>query len=435
MPSAFVKWRERRQRGAVNRAEKRRRGGNVLRGLLLILALLLCCAGPIFFADAITYVPLIMVLLLVVVSIGSLVLAVRGVRVDEESLQASCERGSSIPLSVTFSNRSFVPVARLEVSFFISDLTGGYDATTRTSMALAPREELELIFKARFAHLGSYQVGVDHIIIHDMLGMFSKRIDYAYHEPIDVRPRLFDVGDPDLTHVAKNESRNFFRPIVSDDMDYSGVREYRPGDPLKTVHWNLTARDEGGRMYTRLFEVFAEPGLAVIVDPYTPDYGVEDLMGAFDALVESAASISRAAREMGVDAEIRYLGNDGSPSATHLGSAADADALVHTMLAATPAAGALDSNAAVDMLLSEARASQGRGNVAFCTSRLDDEAARALIDMRMRRRNPMLFMAVPRSLEGKRRKETLRCLTMLAEAGVPYYVIETSETITEVGAA
>lgn len=414
---------------------RRQRLSRIGKALALMVALLLAVVPVVLLADPISYVPPIMALLVGLCSYVMLVLGARGVGVDEGALATSCERGSAIPLRITLSNRSWVPVARAEVVFFISDIAGGYDAMTSIDVALAPREDLDLVFNATFAHLGRYTAGVDRVVLHDLLGLSQRTIQATYHDPIDVRPRIFDLENLDLSSVAKEESLNVFKPVVADDLDYSGVREYRPGDPLKTVHWNLSGRNPEGKLYTRLFEVYAEPGLVVILDPYAPDYEMEDLMGAFDGLVESAASISAVAREMGVDAEVRYLDRDGAPASIHLGSAKDVDSLVHTMMPAAPASRSNDSDAALELLLREARAPQGRGNVAFCTSRASSQAVEALTSIRNRRRNPLMFMAVPRSLAGRERSDALALLPQLSAAKVPYFVVETTEVQTEVKAS
>ena len=416
-------------------AGRRSRSKKLLHAMLLFVSVLLLVLPPLLLSNIIAYAPLIMALLSVAVSYASMRVAASGIDVDEEIRVDSCERGSKVPLKVRIRNGSLVPIARLEAVFFISDIQGGYDVVTSVSVSMNPREDLDLLFDARFAHLGRYNAGIDRIVVHDLIGLFSRNVELASHSSVDVRPKLFDIGTPDMTHVTLEETSKMFRPIVTDEFDYSGVREYRPGDPLKTVHWNLSGRIPDGKLYTRLFEVYAEPGLAVIVDAIAPDYGVENLMSAFDSLVESAASISNAAQELGVESEVRYIDREGAPCAAHLEKTSDVDMLVHTMMPATPAQGQRSDYEAIEMLAREANAPQGKGNVAYCACQVDDAAISALVDMRMRRRNPILFLAVPRQIEDAARTALLEPLKRLAAAGVPYFIVETNEVMTEVKAS
>ena len=412
-----------------------RLGAGAGKALLLLLVLAACIVPCMLIADATAYVPLVTAVVLVSASWGCLQATARSLEVDQLAMAQSCLRGQSVRLAVAVRNRSVVPVTRMELCFFISDIAGGHDVETEVSCAVGSRCTLDLGFDATFAHLGSYECGVDHVVVRDLTGLFSKRVELSGAQRVAVRPKLFDVGDADLAHVAQTETDALFQPIASEDADYAGVRDYRYGDPMKSVHWNLTGRDPSGRMYTRLYEVSAEPGLAVIVDPYAPDYDADGLMGAFDALVESAASVSEAARLLGVDAEVRYLAADGGPASVHLSRTSDVEALVRDMMPARPSTGAAAEGEAAEMLRSEAHAPQGRGNVAYCTSLLTDDAAESLAGMKARKRNPLCFMAVPRDLPGEEREARLAPLKRLAAAGVPYYVIETNEAVTEVRAS
>lgn len=424
----------RRKNNAVKSEQSARSRGvrPALRGLGIVFFLALCALPVPFIADPIAYVPPITYVLALLASYSSLHVAASHLFIDESTIDRNCSRGESVVLDVEICNRSFVPVPRLDLVFIIADKKGSPDVYSNVRASVGARQDLPLSFDATFAHLGMYECGIDHVVLYDFFGIFSKRVDVMHHDPVAVRPKKFDVGDPDLAHVSKQESMNLFRPIASDDQDYTGVREYRYGDSMKTVHWNLSGRDPQERLYTRLYEVYAEPGLAVIIDPYAPSYELEELRGTFDALIEAAASVSEAARAQGVDATVRYLDSYAQPASVHLASVSDVNNLVETMLPVTCAAGDASSQEAVEMLETEARSNQGRGNVAFCTSRADERVIQALLSMKMRGRNPMLFFSVPRMLPDDERRELTAPLRRLGEAGIPWYVVDSNEVATEV---
>jgi len=77
------------------------------------------------------------------------------------------------------------------------------------------------------------------------------------------------------------------RARIGAGLDYLGVREYRPGDPLRLVHWRSTARR--GRLVVREYGEEALSRVAILLagaetgDP--PD-------SSFEALVTAAASIA-----------------------------------------------------------------------------------------------------------------------------------------------
>ncbi len=405
-----------------------------LRTIGLVLAVAVSALPALFYADPITYVPPIVFVLSLLGSYVALRRVAKRLRVDETTMAGSCERGESVLLEVVLDNPTHIPITRIDLVFMISDEVGNLDVARSARAAVGSKQELPLCFDATFAHLGRYRCGVNSVVLYDYFGLFSRRIEVKYHEPILVRPRQFDVGNPDLAHVTQQEASKMFKPIAADDADYASVREYRPGDPMKTVHWNLSSRDPQGRLYTRLYEAYSEPGLSIILDPNAPRYNVEELRGVFDALVESAASISECARHQGVDTSVHYVRSDGGKASVQLGGTSDVEALVGSMRH-IQAAGDGAGDEAMEMLEAEAKSNAGKSNVAYCTSRVSNELVSLLISMKMRRRNPLLFVAVPRTIEDEEKRKIVASLHLLSAAGIPYYLVDSNEVATEVKAA
>jgi uncharacterized protein (DUF58 family) len=403
------------------------------RALLVLAALLVLVLPVLLIAHPISYVPLVAAALTVAASWAYLQVLRRAPTISVAQMSSSCERGQQAALAVALSNASVLPFPRIEMEFFVTDLFGGYDDVRMLTCALGPRESCTLDFDVRFAHLGTYRAGIDHVVIHDLLGLFSARLENRASRQVVVRPRKASMGTVAAMQVVPDESRHMLRAVASDDMDYAGVREYRYGDPLKTIHWNLTSRSPGAVMYTRLYEAYVNPALAIVIDAYSPSCAPEELMGLFDGMVECAASLCAQAREAGIDAEVRYLGREGEPASARLASASDADDLVTGMMRITPAAGEEAHAAATEAMLRGAGlASHGFGNVALITSRLDAGHLAALVEIRMRRRNALAFVAVPRALEGREREGFLAPLRRLDAAGIAHYVVESTEVETKV---
>jgi uncharacterized protein (DUF58 family) len=346
-------------------------------------------------------------------------------------MSSSCERGQQAGLAVSVSNASLLPFPRIEMEFFVTDLFGSYDDVKKLSCALGPRQSDTLDFDVRFTHLGTYQAGIDHMVIHDLLGLFSARVPEGASRSVVVRPRKVSMNSMAAMQVVSDETHRMLKAVASDDMDYASVREYRYGDPLKTIHWNLTSRSPEAVMYTRLYETYVNPTLAIVVDAYSPSYESEELMSLFDGMVECAASLSLQARQAGIDAEVRYIDRDNTPAGMRLATASDADELVMGMLRITPVEGAeVHAASTEEMLRSAGHTSHGFGNVALVTSRLDAGLLTALIELHMRRRNVMLFVAVPRALEGRERESFLAPLRRLDAAQIAHYVVESTEVET-----
>ena len=399
----------------------------LIKGLLIVLVLLVCAIPVPFVNNAIGYIPLIAVVCLIVISFVYLQVLKHSLSFSEESLLPSCERGSDIEFTVNFRNSSPLVFTHLEATFYISDLFGDVDVAIPASLPLMPFEKRDFGFMANFDHIGTYTAGVEKIVIGDLLGLFSHTIVNEHRHSVRVLPKLFEIENVELENVSVQETQTSPKPIVSDDMDYAGVREYAPGDPLKNIHWKLSARNPREEYFTRLFEVYGNPGISIIIDTCAPDYSHESLMQVFDGVVESALSIGHYAREKGMDTEIVYLDKAGERTKTQAVEPQDSDEFVDSL----PRIHVADSYEGCELLRREGLSIYAQGNIAYCTSQLDETVITALIEIRNRRHSPLLFLVVPRELNGAEREDFLRPLTRLEEAQIPYFVISSAKDIEE----
>ena len=414
---------------SVNPLEPASSRSAIVGRVAIVMGVLVACIVPIVFIDnAISYIPLLSAVFAIALSFVYLQVLKRSLRYSEDSLVDSCERNTEIEFIVRFKNTSPLVFVRLEPYFYISDLFGDIDTIIPATMTLMPYEERDFRFNALFEHLGTYSAGVSKIVISDLLGLFRHTIHNPSVHEVKVLPRLFDVTRMDLTNVSVQESRKAFQPIVTDDMDYAGVREYAPGDPLKTIHWKLSSRSTEGVYFTRLFETFGNPGVSIILDPSAPNYDHESLMQVFDGLIESALSLNDYARDCGVDSEIVYNDQYGEAHRVRINQIQEASVLVNDV----PRIVVSEGRDSVDLLRREGLSIHSQGNIAFCTAHLNERIVSALLDIKMFDRNPLLFVMVPRALEGAERREFLKPLRRLDAAQVLYYVVSSAEELGQV---
>ena len=409
----------------------RRRVGRTALLVLAGLALLLPMA---LIAHPIAYVPFLSAVLMVGLSWLYLQLVRRALTVSVDEMCGSCERGATTTLAVGLDNRSPLPLSRVELEFFVTDLFGAYDEVRTLNCSVRGGEDVSLEFDVRFVHVGTYQAGISRVVVHDLLGLFSATIKEGERRQVTVRPRRMSLGQAFELSAAPDQSNKAIKPIAADDVDYANVREYRYGDQLKTVHWNLTARSATGTMFTRLYETYVNPSLCIVLDPVAPDAREgEDLMALMDGMVETAVAICQVSRLEGVDAEVRYVDKDGQPRLTRIANEADATTLVAGMLRITPQREAGPAATLADELVREAGLrSHGSGNVVLVTSRPDPDALGSMVEVASSRRNAMVFLAVPRSLVGRERQKFAAPLHQLAACGGAWWLVESNPIGTEV---
>src|SRR6185295_9251939 len=106
-----------------------------------------------------------------------------------------------------------------------------------------------------------------------------------------VLPGVVPLGPlPFVDLASSRETTTDTEPRRGPGPEYLGVREYRPGDPVRQVHWRLTARH--GELVVRDLEEERMPRLAIWLD--TPSEEV-----ALDRCCTIAASLLDAATATG----------------------------------------------------------------------------------------------------------------------------------------
>ncbi|HVE77107.1 MAG TPA: DUF58 domain-containing protein [Actinomycetota bacterium] len=111
-----------------------------------------------------------------------------------------------------------------------------------------------------------------------------------------VHPSWSPLSSLPVLEAASTPNEAFHeRPKRGAGMEFFGLREYRPGDSLRHVHWRSTAR--GGRILVREFEEHPASRLTVIIDA-AQKVGAEPKT-TFETAVSAAASIVMYALDSG----------------------------------------------------------------------------------------------------------------------------------------
>ena len=344
---------------------------------------------------------------------------------QEEALSGFCERGESIRFAISFTNKAPLFVFQAQAYVFVSDMFGNNASEDRISLALGPLQTNEIALDMVFEHIGTYQAGLQKIVIKDFLGLFTHEIVNVNRHTVNVTPHLQLIEDMEFSNDAMLETTKAAKSVLADSMDYSHVREYVPGDPLKTIHWKLSARTS---VYmTKLFEVYTNPGVGIIFDFYAPSEKATELMSMFDAVVESAFSVANYAQRKGMDTEVFFRdkhqqnrrviawGNDEMPQ------------LIDDMprMSNDPA----NREDATNILRDQVASQYGQNNIVVCSANVDSDLVSMLIEAKLHRRAPMMIAVIPKGIDGRARDAYCAPLSRLDAADIPYMVVSDSNDL------
>lgn len=361
--------------------------------ILWVAVFMLLAIIPVFVNTAIGYIPILSTILLVFASLIYLFALKRFVSFDIPKLNESCARGESAIFSVPMRNRSFLFAPHVELVFSITNLDaevyGGCNPhelyePEAYSIALPPRSAKDFTLNICFNHIGKYGVGIQSMRLYDPLGIFSVRLHTPELSSVSVSPFLVDLGSQAFFAALLQDTDDDDRLCIKDGTDYSCVREYRIGDPMRNIHWKLSSKSAGD-YFTRLYETQTSSSLAIYLDFQSPAWDAETLMSINDAVIECGLSLEAYAASNRYKSKVTFVDGLGTRHQFNGGDSyraiADASPLIHE--------GAGEE--VIDLVRRSVDADSPRGDVVVCTSNITDDMAGMLISLKNRAYRPLLI--------------------------------------------
>lgn len=396
----------------------------VRKSLFCVLAVLITGVPAVFVNTIYGYLPVLIVVLGIVCSFGYIQALKKGLLYEELSDLSNCQRGTEVEFTVKVKNRFFLVYPKIELYFYISDLFGGEDTVTKSVITLSPKEKRQFDFSVRFDHIGIYSAGLKRMKLYDLLNLFTHEIKNPREYQVNVAPKIFDITNLQVSNQTMVESQKMMVPTVIDGSDYAGVREYVWGDPIKTIHWKLSARTES--YMTKQFESYGVAGISIIMDFLAPQYPAETMMSLFDSVVETGLSIAEYAEENGMEYEILYVDRKGVKKKANTGRNIDYVQLIRDMPKISAQKGDVTG---LDLLREECSSLYSQGNIAFCTASLSSDLTDVLLEIRSRRKNPMLFAMLPEYMKDEEKEDYLKPLSALDQTNLSYYILSSAKEL------
>jgi uncharacterized protein (DUF58 family) len=154
--------------------------------------------------------------------------------------------------------------------------------------------EFELPCRTR----GVYQLGPIELTSGDPFGLLVRRLLVSEQRSVLVYPKILPLRQLGFSLSAGFGVRQRRRALQEDPSRVAGVRAYRPGDPLRRIHWKATARQQ--ELQVRVLEPAVAPVLMLVLAADTFDFAWtryrEDL---FELAVTALASLAWRALEDG----------------------------------------------------------------------------------------------------------------------------------------
>ena len=124
----------------------------------------------------------------------------------------------------------------------------------------------------------------------DLLGMRLDSRDADAPAELYVYPALPGEDGLPLPSARPQGDASVWRWILPDPFLVNGIRGYRPGDPVRDIHWPATART--GELQVKTHDYTADPRLMVLINAQKTEDQWGDLMDYEQERIERALSLA-----------------------------------------------------------------------------------------------------------------------------------------------
>lgn len=234
----------------------------------------------------------------------SLAISLRGMlgcRMTLCAVPAAPARGGDGRWQVSVDIPGLLPLARLALRTEEKNLLTGHIQRRRLSMSgVAGKRPADL--SAPTGHCGVLELRADKIRVYDYLGLFSRHVPSPPPARMQCSPIPADTPPPLLPEgLGLPAPYGAVRRGPGEDYD---LRDYRPGDPMRAVHWKLSSKWD--KLIVRERADAALPLPLLTLDRLGSP-------GELDRLLDKLLGLSRALLSIQRPHAVLWLERDGRP--------------------------------------------------------------------------------------------------------------------------
>ena len=236
-------------------------------------------------------------------------LALGGLRCSLQFREDRAFPDDELDLVLVIENRWLVPVPWLEAELTIPHrlypLSGSIRRAAESDLrvihllaTLLPFRRLTWRYRLRCRTRGLYEIPFVWITVGDPLRLFPRRVALPVGARLIVYPRIVPLEQLGLRSRLPQGDLVLRSILVDDPLRPIGVRDYRPGDPPRRIHWKASARRP--TLQVKVLERTARLQLVLYLDVHGFDHPWMVYRDAlFERAVTAAASLANAAIERG----------------------------------------------------------------------------------------------------------------------------------------
>ena len=241
-----------------------------------ILCLVLFFLGVLFYRQSLLSVLIILFIILPPLSIYLTNIACRRLRITLDPPTASATPGGTARFTLGVENPGLIPLLNVLVELRYENL---YYPRPGVSEIVVPAEigrkrSFALPFDLTMA--GMFSAGINRILVTDFLHLYTKEIKSDISSLLPVIPDEEKFENATFTKAAVETEESEPSPEGELTNEIRQLREYRPGDRLKDIHWKQSARSKD--LMVKEYETSSDLYFLILpeLDRVTLDAGIHE---------------------------------------------------------------------------------------------------------------------------------------------------------------
>ncbi|MBA2115335.1 DUF58 domain-containing protein [Bremerella alba] len=259
-------------------------------GVLLALAAVALTMG--IFVTPQGYVLMLTILSVVGLGIVWPWVGLRGIACELKFRTRRCREGEKAEVTVEIINRWPIPVWGLAIeNGFFAEMRNSSEEHSAIALARIPGwSRCQFVWQFHPPQRGVYPHSSPRIVTEFPFGLWKAKKPVSVQHDLTVWPRTFRLSNFPLPQGKHQTITSPSSQRIGQEGERNGVRPFRQGDSLRTIHWSLTARH--GRFIVSERQGCAQTRARIFVDLRRDSHSGQGPEGTFEWAIRIAASIA-----------------------------------------------------------------------------------------------------------------------------------------------
>ena len=225
--------------------------------------------------------------------------------------QSNAGRSAKMPVRLRVVNKSPLPCPNLLIEIEYCNLLDGKNTVLKINTPVYPHEDQLMTLTVSTMHCGTVDFRIKRCKISDMLRLFSLRLGKNSTESIGsnctitIMPEYVSLENPIDNYADMGlETDEYSKTQKGDDpSEIFDIRDYVDGDKLNRIHWKLSAKQD--KTMVKDYSLPISNSITLLLELVRPKSDGDEL-ARFDALIETAASVSNYLLENAVPHRVAF---------------------------------------------------------------------------------------------------------------------------------